>query len=201
MPRDMVTAMEPNRKGRTLGIAIFVIALLGIAALGVTSLLASFGGRAGGVASDPAYVGAMAYAGPTDVAGSTQVAVQKSPQGAAAVARAQTPADAGTRADASTASSQAQADQTPPNTVDSTPGPSADPTPAPVAEPSIGDWNKDSFEASSPIRDANRTMPTAKDGGTVGAVSGWFQPPKDTSAPAGANVAGVNVLLTAPERG
>ena len=104
MPPDMVTTMDSDRNRRTLGIAIFVMALLGISALGATSLLASWSGRAGGVASDPAYASTMAYAGPaTDVAGSTEMAATESGRGDAALAGTATPADAGTRAADTTA--------------------------------------------------------------------------------------------------
>src|SRR3972149_3436076 len=61
--------MHDNTTRRGLGVAIFIVAILGIAAVGAAYLLVSKVGRAGGVANDPAYVAAMSYAGPaTDVA-------------------------------------------------------------------------------------------------------------------------------------
>src|SRR3989442_115538 len=199
MLRVMVTAMEPNRNGRTLGIAILVMAVLGLSAVAATSLLVPSSGRAGGVAKDPAYATAMSYAGPaTDVAGSTESARADGARGDAVLADATTPDDAGTRADGTTADAASLAASTPDARTDSTGG-GVEPTPAPITQaPSIDDWNASTFEAGAPLADAERTMPAVKDGNTVGAVAGWFQPPKGVSVPAGADV---GTMLTPPALG
>src|SRR3972149_1651457 len=56
--------MHDNTTRRGLGVAIFIVAILGIAAVGAAYLLVSKVGRAGGVANDPAYVAAVSYPGP-----------------------------------------------------------------------------------------------------------------------------------------
>ncbi|HKZ63492.1 MAG TPA: hypothetical protein VJ400_03515, partial [Thermoplasmata archaeon] len=189
-------SMHDNTTRRGLGVAIFIVAILGIAAVGAAYLLVSKVGRAGGVANDPAYVAAMSYAGPaTDVAGSTGSASQGT-RGTSYVGTPVTPEDRGDLAVESTADAAEVANEAPGSEVASE-GTDVQPTPDPGTDaPSIDEWDAATFEAGSPLGEMERAMPSVENGGTVGEVVGWFEPPADVQVPEGAQ--DVGVILTPP---
>lgn len=171
--------MEANRTRLGLGIALIVVAVLGLAAFG-TNLLP--GMRGGDVASDPAYVAAMSYAGPkTDVAESTRSAGTEPTRGHTLAVVTHEPDDATARAVAGSSEASTAADR-----LDTATGGNDASTTDPAPEagaPTIDDWNRELLEGSAPFDEAKGEMPAVEGGDNTSAVVGWFEPPTVVSTP------------------
>src|SRR3990172_4267323 len=189
--------MEGNRTRLGLGIALIVVATLGLAAFGTTLLLRN---RGGDVANDPAYVAAMSYAGPrTDVAESTRSAGTEPARGHSLAVVTVEPQDATAVAVAGSSEADVAAAEQPETAASA--GPSVEPQPLPEDDgaPTIDDFNKETLEESAPFDEAKGDMPQVEDGGSVGGVVGWFEPPAAPETPQG--VRSDASLLTPPDLG